>query len=135
MKLRIPPSPVGRVEERERAVEDRRPDLLVAAAGKRERHDREAGDVVDAVAAVAVGDDPVRVLHDPDVVDEREQMVGAQARRDAGRATPDGRRRGASSRASRSTDAVASATDGHASDEPIRRASARAAASVSGCST
>ena len=135
MKLRIPPSPVGRVQEGERAVEDRRPELLVAAAGERERDDRQPGDVVDAVAAVAVGDDPVRVLHDADVVDEREQVVGAQAGQvQVGHA----RAAGAAARARaprRSTDAVASATDGHASDEPIRRASARAAASVSGCST
>ena len=71
---------LGGVQERERAVEDRRPGLLVAAARERERDDREPRDVVDAVAGVAVRDDPVRVLHDADVVDEREQVVGAQAR-------------------------------------------------------
>ena len=71
---------VGRVlEERERAVEDRRPDLLVAAAGELERDDCEARDVVDAVAGLAVRDHAVRVLDDPDVVDEREQVVGAHA--------------------------------------------------------
>ena len=43
----------GVLEERERAVEDRRPDLLVAAAGELERDDRQTRDVVDAVAAVA----------------------------------------------------------------------------------
>ena len=107
--------------------------LLVAALRKRERDDRQPGDVVDAVAAVAVRDDPVGVLHDADVVDEREQMVGAQARQmqlgDAG--GPSSRRERA---CLRQTDAVASATAGHASVEPIRRASARAAASSSGCS-
>ncbi len=70
----------GRVQERERTVENRGPDLLVAAVCERERDDGEPGGVVDAVAAVAVGDDAVRVLHDADVVGEREQMVGAQAR-------------------------------------------------------
>ena len=83
---------LGRVQERERAVEGRRPGLLVAAACERERDDGQPGDVVDAVAAVAVRDDPVRVLHDADVVDEREQMVGAQARElevgDAGGSAP-----------------------------------------------
>ena len=72
--------PSGGMQERERAVEDRRPDLLVAAVRKCERHDGQAGDVVDAVTAGAVRDDPVRVLHDADVVDEGEQVVGAQAR-------------------------------------------------------
>ncbi len=70
----------GCVQERERAVEDRCPDLLVAAVRKCERHDGQTGDVVDAVAAVAVRNDPVRVLHDADVVDEGQQVVGAQAR-------------------------------------------------------
>ena len=71
---------VGRVlEEGERAVDDRRPDLLVAAAGELERDDREPRDVVDAVAALAVRDHAVGVLDDPDVVDEGEQMVGPDA--------------------------------------------------------
>jgi hypothetical protein len=59
---------------------------------ERERDHREPGDVVDAVAAVAVGDDSVGVLHDPDIVGEREQMVAAQARQvqvgDPGRTAP-----------------------------------------------
>ena len=68
----------GRVlEERERAIDDRRPDLLVAPTCELERDDGEAGDVVDAVPALAVRNDPVRVLDDPDVVDEREQVVGS----------------------------------------------------------
>ena len=67
------------LEERERAVDDRRPDLLVAATCELERDDGEAGDVVDAVAALAIRDHAVRVLDDPDVVDEREQVVGSHA--------------------------------------------------------
>ena len=80
MKLRIPSSSGRGVKERERAVEDRVPEVLVAAAGERERDDGKPRDVVDAVAAVAVRDDSVRVLHDAHVVDQREQVVGAQAR-------------------------------------------------------
>ena len=122
MKFRSP-ARVGRVlEERERAVDDRRPDLLVAAPGQLERDDREARHVVDAVAALAVRDDAVRVLDDPDVVDEREQMVGRTSTRCGSRAT-ERRRRGASSTASRRTAAVAAATEGHASCSPMRRAS------------
>jgi hypothetical protein len=56
----------------------RRPDLLVAAASERERDDREPGDVVDAVAAVAVGNDSVRVLRDADVVGECERRCQLQ---------------------------------------------------------
>ncbi len=68
------------VQEGERAVEDRRPGALVAAARKRQRDDGEPCDVVDAVAAVAVRNDPVRVLDDADVVDEREHMIVPEAR-------------------------------------------------------
>ena len=68
------------VEEGKCAVEIRRPELLVAPVGEGKRDDGEACDVVDAVAAVASGDDPVCVLNDPDVVDERPQVVRAQAR-------------------------------------------------------
>src|SRR5581483_9632790 len=50
----------GCVKEGERAVEMRRPDLLVPATGEPERDDGEPGAVVDAVAAVAVGNDSVR---------------------------------------------------------------------------
>ena len=109
----------------------RRPNLLVTAAGERERDDREPGDVVDAVTAVPVGNYSVGVLYDPDVVGEREQMVAAQARQvqlgdscgpsprrelvcflqDGGRCFCDG---------------------GPGEREPIRCASARAATSVSG---
>ena len=67
------------LKERDRAVDDRRPHLLVFPAGELERDDGEAGHVVDAVAALAVRDDAVGVLDDPDVVDEREQMIGTQA--------------------------------------------------------
>ncbi len=70
----------SRVKEGESTVETRCPDLFVTAACKCERDHRESSDIVDAVAAVAVGNDAVRVLHDADVVGEREQMVGAQAR-------------------------------------------------------
>ena len=77
---------------------------------------------------------PSRVLDDADVVDEREQVVGAEARQmqvgHAGRVACAAR----TSNASRRTAAVASATDGQASPEPMRRDSARAAASLSGCS-
>ena len=75
-----PAVPGGRMEEGERAVEARRPELLVAALGKGEGDDGEPCDIVDAVAAVAVRDDPVGMLHDADVVHQRQQMVGAQAR-------------------------------------------------------
>jgi hypothetical protein len=51
----------------------------VASAGQVQRDDCEPRNVVDAVAALAVGDHSVRVLHDPHVVDEREQMVGPHA--------------------------------------------------------
>ena len=80
MKFRMPVLRVGRVlEEGERAVDDRRPDLLVASAGEVERDHCEPRDVVDAVAGLAVRDHAVRVLHDPHVVDEREQVVGPHA--------------------------------------------------------
>ena len=72
--------PGGGAQERERSIEARSPDVPVTALRQRERHDREACHVVDAVAAVAVGNDPVSVLHDPDVVGEREQVIGAEAR-------------------------------------------------------
>ena len=72
--------PRGGVEERERAIEACSPDVLVTALRERERHDREPSHVVDAVTAVAVGNDPVGVLHDPDVVGERPKVIGAQAR-------------------------------------------------------
>ena len=88
-----PVVPGGGGQEGERPVEDRASRVCSSPRlRERERHDGEPGDVVDAVAAVAVGDDPVRVLHDPDVVDEREQVVAAQARqmevRDAGGPSP-----------------------------------------------
>ena len=67
-----PAIPRGCMQEGERAVEARSPEVLVAALRERERNDREAGHVVDAVAAVAVGNDPVGVLHDADIVDERQ---------------------------------------------------------------
>ena len=69
----------GVLEEGERAVDDRRPDLLVPTAGEVDGDDREPRHVVDAVAGLAVRDHPVRVLHDPHVVDEGEQMVGPHA--------------------------------------------------------
>ena len=46
---------VGGVQEGERAVEDRRPELLVVATRELERDDGEPCDIVDAVAGVAVG--------------------------------------------------------------------------------
>ena len=68
-----PAAVVGsRLKERERAIEIRRPDPLVAALCKCERDDRQPGDVVDTIAAAAVGNDSVRVLHDADVVGEGE---------------------------------------------------------------
>ena len=71
---------IGRVLEKcERAVDDRRPRLLVAAPCELQRDDREPRHVVDAVAALAVRDHAVRMLDDADVVDEREQVIGAHA--------------------------------------------------------
>ena len=131
----VHPAVLGsRLKEGERAVEIRRPDLLLAALCKRERDDRQPGDVVDAVAAAAVGNDSVRVLHDADIVGECEQMVGPQARQvqvgDAGGPSSAAQARRLPAR----REPVASATAGQASVEPIRRASVRAASSVSGCS-
>ena len=69
----------GVLEERYRPVENRRPYLLVLAARKLERDDREAGDVVDAIPALSVRDDTVRVLDDAHVVHEREEVIRPHA--------------------------------------------------------
>jgi hypothetical protein len=75
-----PGARVGRIlQERQGAVDDRRPDLFVAAAGEFERDDGESGDVVDAVTARAVRNDSVRMLHDARVVDEGAQMIDPDA--------------------------------------------------------
>src|SRR5581483_3781150 len=70
----------GRLQERKRAVDVRRPYLLLAAIRERKRDDGKPGDVVDAVTAVPVGDDPVGVLHDAHVVGECQEMVDSKAR-------------------------------------------------------
>ena len=62
----------GGVQERQCPVQGRRPHLRVATACELERDDGQPRDIVDAIAAVTVGNDPVRVLHNPDVVDKRE---------------------------------------------------------------
>ena len=68
------------LEERDRAVHHRRPHLLVATSRQLECNHREPRDIVDAVAGLAVRDDAVGVLHDPDVVDEREDVIGLHVR-------------------------------------------------------
>jgi hypothetical protein len=63
------------LEERDRPVEDRGPDLLVFATRELERDDRETGDVVDAVPALSIRDDAVGMLDDAHVVHEREKVI------------------------------------------------------------
>ena len=105
---------VARVaEERQRAVEDGRPRPLGGAPIELERDDGEAGDVVDAVPGHAVRDRAVRVLDDPAVVDEREQVIGAGVRECRARRAAIGGRRGATATAWRSAAAVASPIAGH----------------------
>ena len=67
------------LQERKRAVHRRCPDLLVRATGEFERDDRQTRDVIDAIAAFAVWDDAVCVLQDADVVNECEEVIGADA--------------------------------------------------------
>ena len=68
----------GGVEEGQRAVEDRRPALVGVTALELQGHDRQPGDIVDAVAGLAIRDGAVRMLHDADVVDERADVVGTR---------------------------------------------------------
>jgi hypothetical protein len=53
---------------------------MALAAGELVGDDRQPGDVVQAIPELAIGDDSGRVLHDPDIVYERQEMVGADRR-------------------------------------------------------
>ena len=82
MKFRIPVpfGPGGELQEGERAVEHRRPLAIGRAAGELERDDREPGDVVDAVSRLPARDHTGGVLDDPDVVDQRPEMIRSHRR-------------------------------------------------------
>ena len=68
------------LQEGERAMEDRCPLAIGGAPGELERDDCEPGDVVDAVARLPARDHAGGVLDDPDVVDQRPQVVRSDRR-------------------------------------------------------
>ena len=72
--------PGRELQEGERAMEDGCPLTIGRAAGELERDDREPRDVVDAVARLPARDHAGGVLNDPDVVDQRPQMVRSDRR-------------------------------------------------------
>ena len=72
--------PSRELQERERAVEDRCPLTIGRAAAQLERDDREPRDVVDAVARFPARDHTGGVLDDPDVVDQRPEVVRSDRR-------------------------------------------------------
>ena len=82
MKFRIPVpfGPGGELQEGERAVEHWRPLPVVRAPAELERDDRESGDVVDAVPRLPARDHADGVLDDPDVVDERPEVIRPDGR-------------------------------------------------------
>jgi hypothetical protein len=90
-------------------------------------------EVVERSLEAVASEEPLERMRRPNAV---LCLSGERERNQLGldEATPEGRRRGASADASWSTVAVASATDGQASEAPMRRASSRAETSVSGSS-
>ena len=125
---------VGRVvQERERAVDDRRPELLVGSAPELECHDGEPRDVVDAVAARRFGIAPCACWTIP----ASSTMVKRWSVRKlagCGSTLTTDSRRGASSIASRSTRGGRLGDRRPADAAPTRRASARAAREAPGSS-
>ena len=65
------------VEKGKRPVQDRRPALIGVTAIELQGYDRQARNVVDAVAGFSVWDRAAGVLHDADVIDECADVVGS----------------------------------------------------------